>query len=466
LSDLFQSVPGAEENNALPFSEEGTQERSSSGIQGQPYAGSKRAGSVPLAELMRPADLHDLVGQSHLLASDGLIHAMIKGDYQGSVIFWGPPGSGKTTMARLLARLMPHVIFEQISAIFSGVADLKKVFQKAEQNKARGKKTVLFVDEIHRFNRSQQDSFLPVLENGTVRLIGATTQNPSFELNNALLSRCEVLVFHQLDEKALDVVLAKACDYYAGQGRALQLEDEARQTLIALAQGDARALLTMLERLFSLDNENTITSDWLRRSFSRKAPLYDKDRDGHYDLISALHKSVRGSDVQAALYWLARMLQGGEDPRYLARRMIRMASEDIGLADPQALAQCLAASETYERLGSPEGELALAQAVIYLASAPKSNAAYVAYKKALQSAKETGHLAPPRHSVNAPTRLMKEQGYGEGYLYDHDMEHGFSGLNYFPESLARQNFYQPVERGFERDISKRLQFWEKRRTQS
>ena len=377
----------------------------------------------PLADRLRPKSLEEVVGQSHLIGPEGPIGRMVASGHLSSIILWGPPGTGKTTMARLLAG---HVglEFHQMSAIFSGVADLKKAFEAARARRETGKGTLLFIDEIHRFNRTQQDSFLPVMEDGTVTLIGATTENPSFELNAALLSRAQVLVLNRLDDPALEELVKRAEAY---EGRSLPLTEEARASLRAMADGDGRFLLNMAEELFALDLPEVVETDELIRLVQRRAPLYDKGREGHYNLISALHKSVRGSDVDAALYWLARMLTGGEDPLYIIRRVVRMAVEDIGLPDPQALRVALDAKEAYDFLGSPEGELALAQAVLYMASAPKSNAAYKAYGQAMRAAKETGSVAPPAHILNAPTKLMKELGYGEGYVYDHDTPEAFFG---------------------------------------
>jgi putative ATPase len=375
-------------------------------------------------------------------------------------VFWGPPGTGKTTVARLLAR-ETDLHFEQISAIFTGVADLKKVFEQARARREAGQGTLLFVDEIHRFNRAQQDSFLPVMEDGTIVLVGATTENPSFELNAPLLSRARVLVFRSLDEEAIGRLLARAEEI---EGRALPLDADARAALIRMADGDGRASLTLAEEVWRAARAGeSFDTAGLQKVVQRRAPIYDKSQDGHYNLISALHKSVRGSDPDAALYYLARMLDAGEDPLYLARRVVRMAVEDIGLADPQALAICNAAKDAYDFLGSPEGELAIAQAVIYVATAPKSNAAYVAYGAARKVAREHGSLLPPKHILNAPTRLMKDEGYGRGYAYDHDTDDAFSGQDYFPDALGRQTFYDPPERGFEREIRKRLEYWAKLR---
>ncbi len=414
----------------------------------------------PLADLLRPKTIEDVVGQDHLVGENAPLTRILKSGKIPSLIFWGPPGCGKTTLARILAQ-HTDLHFEQISAIFSGIADLKKVFDAAKLRKSQGRGTLLFVDEIHRFNKSQQDAFLPVVENGTITLVGATTENPSFELNAALLSRAQVLVLKRLDDTALELLLGKAETH---EGRNLPLTVEARDSLKALADGDGRYLLTLAEQIFAQAPENTeLDQTALFTLVQKRAPLYDKGDDAHYNLISALHKSVRGSDVQAALYWFSRMLDGGEDPRYIARRMVRMAVEDIGLADPQAMPICLAAWDTYEKLGSPEGELALSEALIYLATAPKSNGNYVAYKAARKSAAEYGSLMPPKHILNAPTKLMKQQGYGTGYQYDHDAEDAFSGQDYFPEEMDRQNYYAPPERGFEREINKRLAYWDKLR---
>lgn len=422
-------------------------------------AGLDEGAPRPLADRLRPKTLEEVVGQEHLLGPKGPIGRMLAQGHLSSIILWGPPGTGKTTIARLLAdRVGLH--FEPMSAIFSGVADLKKVFDAARGRRAVGKGTLLFVDEIHRFNRAQQDSFLPVMEDGTVTLVGATTENPSFELNAALLSRAQVLVLNRLDDASIEALLKRA---EAHMGRALPLDENARATLRAMADGDGRYALNLAEEIFALQNEKPLDTAGLIAAVQRRAPLYDKGREGHYNLISALHKSVRGSDCDAALYWLARMLAGGEDPLYIARRMVRMAVEDVGLADPEALHQALAAKEAYDFLGSPEGELALAQALIYLATAPKSNAAYAAFGAARRAARETGSLNPPAHILNAPTRLMKELGYGKDYVYDPDTPEGFSGQNYFPDEMERAQFYRPNERGFEREIAKRLAYWQRLR---
>jgi putative ATPase len=416
----------------------------------------------PLADRLRPRAVKDVVGQEHLLGPTGSLTLMLARGSLASLILWGPPGVGKTTIARLLAA-EAKLHFTQISAVFSGVADLKRVFDDALKLKRAGKATLLFVDEIHRFNRAQQDAFLPVVEAGTIVLIGATTENPSFALNGALLSRCQVLVLRRLDDAAMELLLHRA---EADAGKPLPLTPAARATLRAMADGDGRALLNLAEQLFALPTAEMLDSDALATLLSRRAALYDKDREEHYNLISALHKSLRGSDADAALYWLARMLTGGEDPRYIARRITRFASEDIGMADPQALVQALAAWEGYERLGSPEGEIFIAQAVIYLATAPKSNATYKALGAASRAAKETGSLMPPAHILNAPTKLMKNLGYGAGYEYDHDTEDAFSGANYFPDGMGRPDLYRPVDRGFEREIAKRLAYWAKLREET
>ena len=415
----------------------------------------KAAALKPLAERLRPKTIDDVIGQDQILSPDAPLGAMLAGGRLSSVIFWGPPGVGKTTLARLLAD-HTRLHFEQISAIFSGVADLKKVFEAAKIRASNGRGTLLFVDEIHRFNKAQQDGFLPHMEDGTILLVGATTENPSFELNAALLSRAQVMVLTCLSDDNLQNLLRRA---EAELGATLNLNKEGRTTLIAMADGDGRALLNLIEQVAAWDVKTPLGTQELMTRLTRRASIYDKSGEAHYNLISALHKSVRGSDPDAALYWFSRMLEGGEDPRYLARRILRMAVEDIGLADPQAQNHCLTAWQTYERLGSPEGERALAGAVVYLALAPKSNASYVAYKAARQAANKTGSLPPPKHILNAPTEMMKDQGYGQGYDYDHDAEDGFSGQDYFPDNVTRESYYHPVERGFERDLLKRIQYF-------
>ncbi len=426
----------------------------------QPRIPDEVAGRRPLADRLRPATLSEVSGQDHLTGPDGVLTRMIESGTLGSMIFWGPPGTGKTTVARLLSG-EAGLAFEQISAIFSGVAELKKVFEAARARRMNGRQTLLFVDEIHRFNRAQQDSFLPVMEDGTVILVGATTENPSFELNAALLSRARVLTFKSHDEASIEHLLARA---EAMEERPLPLDADARAALIRMADGDGRAALTLAEEVWRAARAGEIfDTEGLSRVVQRRAPVYDKGQDGHYNLISALHKSVRGSDPDAALYYLCRMFDAGEDPLFLGRRLVRMAVEDIGLADPQALVVCNAAKDAYDFLGSPEGELALAEACVYLATAPKSNGVYTAYKSAMRAAKEHGSLLPPKHILNAPTKLMKGEGYGEGYRYDHDEPDAFSGQDYFPEKMGRRQFYDPPERGFEREIRKRLDWWSKLR---
>jgi len=413
------------------------------------------AGPRPLADRLRPKALSEVIGQQQVLGPDAPLGTMLSSGSLSSLIFWGPPGVGKTTIARLLAD-ETDMHFVQISAIFTGVPDLRKVFEAARMRRQNGKGTLLFVDEIHRFNKAQQDGFLPYMEDGTILLVGATTENPSFELNAALLSRSQVFILTRLDLKDLELLAQRA---EKELGRPLPLDGPARDALLEMADGDGRALLNLIEQVSAWDSEQKLTIDDLAKRLMKRAVKYDKSGDEHYNLISALHKSVRGSDPDAALYWFARMLAGGEDPRFLARRITRMAVEDIGLADPQAQAVCLQAWETYERLGSPEGELALAQAVTYLALAPKSNATYVAYKGAVAAARQTGSEPPPAHILNAPTRLMKEQGFGAGYNYDHDAEDGFSGQNYFPETMKRGVYYLPIDRGFERELKKRVDYF-------
>ncbi|WP_187336664.1 replication-associated recombination protein A [Novosphingopyxis iocasae] len=413
--------------------------------------------NAPLADRLRPKTLEEVVGQDHLTGPDGAIGRMVRAGQLGSMILWGPPGTGKTTIAQLLAGSV-GMHYKAISAVFSGVADLKKAFAEADQMAKTGKKTLLFVDEIHRFNRAQQDGFLPFVERGVVTLVGATTENPSFELNAALLSRAQVLVLHRLGPEALNVLLDRA---EAEKGEPLPLTGDAREALVASADGDGRFLLNQAETLYNSRIEEPLEPGAMATLLHRRVPVYDKDREGHYNLISALHKSMRGSDPQASLYYLARMLVAGEEPLYVLRRITRFASEDIGLADPQALVQCLAAKEAYEFLGSPEGELAIAQACLYCATAAKSNAAYKAQKAAWKSAKQTGSLMPPMNIVNAPTKMMKELGYGKGYAYDHDAEGGFSGANYWPEEMEPERYYTPTDRGFERKVTERMAYWER-----
>jgi len=413
---------------------------------------------APLADRLRPRSLNEVVGQHHLTGPEGAIGRMVAAGRLSSMILWGPPGTGKTTIARLLADSV-GMRFESVSAVFSGVADLKKAFVAADKAAEAGQRTLLFVDEIHRFNRAQQDGFLPFVERGTVTLVGATTENPSFALNAALLSRAQVLILQRLDHEALGTLLDKAGELEG----VLPLSAEARDALVASADGDGRFLLNQAETLYNAKIEEPLDPAALGQFLQRRVAVYDKDREGHYNLISALHKAVRGSDVQASLYYLARMLTAGEEPRFLARRLIRMAVEDIGMADPQALVQCMAAKDAFEFLGSPEGELALVQACTYLATAPKSNAVYKAQKASFKSARETGSLMPPQNILNAPTKLMKDIGYGSGYTYDHDAQEGFSGDNYWPNKMEPQHYYQPVERGFEREVKKRLDYWEKLR---
>jgi putative ATPase len=417
------------------------------------------AADAPLADRLRPAALDEVVGQEHLTGPDGAIGRMVAAGKLASMILWGPPGTGKTTIARLLADAV-GMRFVAISAVFSGVADLKKVFAEARTAARAGQRTLLFVDEIHRFNRAQQDGFLPYVEDGTVTLVGATTENPSFELNAALLSRCQVLILRRLDHDALAEIIRRA---EALEGSALPVTPEARDALIASADGDGRFVLNQVETLFSIEIDQPLGPAELSDLLHRRVPVYDKDREGHHNLISALHKTIRGSDPQAALYYLARMLVAGEEPLYVLRRLTRAAVEDVGMADPNALLQCLAAKEMYDFLGSPEGEIGIVQACLYLACAPKSNATYMAQKKAWRSAEETGSLMPPMHILNAPTRLMKNVGYGKGYAYDHDADEGFSGQDYWPEAMDAQSFYDPTDRGFEAKVRERIEYWNERR---
>ena len=426
-----------------------------------PARGDTAPANAPLADKLRPKSLDEVVGQEHLTGPDGAIGRMVAAGKLASMILWGPPGTGKTSIARLLADAV-GLRFVAISAVFSGVADLKKLFAEARTAAHAGQQTLLFVDEIHRFNRAQQDGFLPFVEDGTVTLVGATTENPSFELNAALLSRCQVLILRRLDHDALEELVRRAEQV---EDRPLPVTPEAREALIASADGDGRFLLNQVETLFSVEIGEPLGPAELSELLHRRVPVYDKDREGHYNLISALHKSIRGSDPQAALYYLARMLVAGEEPLYVLRRLTRAAVEDIGLADPNALTQCLAAKEMYDFLGSPEGEIGIVQACLYLATAPKSNATYMAQKSAWRSAKETGSVMPPAHILNAPTRLMKDIGYGKGYAYDHDADEGFSGQDYWPEGLDRQSFYQPTDRGFEARVRERLEYWERRRAE-
>ena len=413
----------------------------------------------PLADRLRPKTLAEVVGQDHLLAPDAPLGRMLAQGRVASMILWGPPGCGKTTIARLLAQ-HTDMCFERLSAVFSGVADLRKVFDAAGGRRQSGQGTLLFVDEIHRFNRAQQDGFLPYVEDGTITLVGATTETPSFELNGALLSRMQVMVLRRLDDPALDKLVARAEAEY---GREFSLTADGRAALLAMADGDGRYLLNLVEEVAASTGGEPFGPDDLARLVQKRPPLYDKSQEGHYNLISALHKSLRGSDADAALYWMARMLEGGEDPLYIARRLTRFAVEDVGLADPNAVSQALAAWDVYERLGSPEGELALFQLAIYLGTAPKSNAVYKASGAARRGAKETGSLSPPKHILNAPTRMMRDLGFGDGYRYDHDEKDGFSGQNYFPDGMERRRFYHPAERGFEREIRKRLDYWDRLR---
>jgi putative ATPase len=418
-------------------------------------AGLSTGAPAPLAERLRPRTLDEVVGQDHLLGAGGPVRRMAEARRLSSMILWGPPGTGKTTIARLLAKAAGYE-FQQLSAVFSGVADLKKAFEQARVRRSAGQSTLLFVDEIHRFNRAQQDGFLPFVEEGIVTLVGATTENPSFELNGALLSRCQVFVLRRLDEAALESLLARAEE---DEGRPLPLTPEAREAMIAMADGDGRYVLTLAETLFNIGAPHPLTPAELGQALQKRSPAYDKDREEHYNIISALHKSIRGSDPDAALYWLARMLEGGENPLFIARRLIRAAAEDIGEADPMSLVLANAAKDTYDFLGSPEGELALAQLVVHLATAPKSNAVYKAFGAARAAARETGSLMPPKHILNAPTKLMKGLGYGKGYAYDHDADEGFSGQNYFPDEMERRVFYDPKGEGHEAKLKERLDRW-------
>ncbi|MBY0406118.1 MAG: replication-associated recombination protein A [Rickettsiales bacterium] len=415
--------------------------------------------AAPLADRLRPRTLEEVIGQGHVLGEAHMLRAILEGAPPVSLVLWGPPGCGKTTLARIIADKSGFA-YESVSAVSSGVAELKAVFERSRARRKDGLRTLMFVDEIHRFNRSQQDAFLPVVEDGTIVLVGATTENPSFEMNGALLSRMQVVVLQRLDAAAMEQLLQRA---EQNVGRPLPVTAEAREVLVGMADGDGRALLNFCEILFAYKNKQPLDAQGLSHYLQKRAPLYDKRQEAHYNLISALHKSMRGSDVQAALYWLSRMLDGGEDPLYILRRMVRFAAEDIGMADPQALVQAIAAKDTYDFLGSPEGELALVQCCIYLATAPKSNAGYMASKEAMRDARKHGSLMPPMHILNAPTKLMKQLGYSAGYDYDHQAEDAFSGQNYFPDDMERQEYYRPVERGFERDIQKRLEYWAKLR---